>query len=79
MTQKKAREIIQSIPSLYPLKDFEEEAILTLLSEDECVIKEDGEDDRAEFEHYCPNCFERIWSDTDRFCRICGKALKNNQ
>lgn len=75
LTQEQAREIIQALPSLYSLQSNEEEAILALLSERECQRAEEGNEDRAEFEYYCPNCSERIWNSTDRFCHKCGQPL----
>lgn len=56
MTQEMAREIIQRLPSLYPLQTVEEEAILTLLNPKRFDYIEEGYDDRAELVAYCPNC-----------------------
>ena len=78
MTQEQAREIVQSIPSLYPLKDFEEEAILTLLTAKVFDEKVEGYDDRAELVPYCPNCGELIYNREDRFCKICGQPLTDD-
>lgn len=43
MTQEMAREIVQSLPSLYPLQPVEEEAILTLLYPKELKSEKDSE------------------------------------
>lgn len=75
MTQEMAREIIQSLPSLYPLQSFEEDAILTLLTSQEFDYKEEGEDDKAELIPYCPNCGEQIFNDEDKFCKYCGQPI----
>lgn len=79
MTQEKAREIVQSIPSLYPLQPTEEEAILTLLAHKQIDFRKEGYYDRTELVGYCPNCGEFLGVGlaycTDKFCRICGQPL----
>lgn len=78
MTQEMAREIIQRLPSLYPLQTVEEEAILTLLNQKEFNYKEEGEGDRAERIPYCPNCGKEIYNEEDRFCKHCGQPLTDD-
>lgn len=71
MKQEMAREIIQSIPSLYPLQTIEEEAILTLLIPKNLVATEirGGEDIETE----CPCCgYELAYGS---FCCKCGQPL----
>ena len=75
LTQEQAREIIQALPSLYQLQPDEEEAIKTLLSKKECRCEKGGDEDRAEFEYYCPNCSRRIWDGLKKFCDECGQPL----
>ena len=76
MTQEKAREIVQSLPSLYNLRDFEEDAILSLLTPKPHNKELEGEGDREEYILYCPNCGEMICNDEDNFCKKCGQPLK---
>lgn len=75
MNQNLARKIVQSLPSLYPIKDFEEEAILTILTAKPFHYETEGEDDREELIPYCPNCDEMIYNEEDRFCKKCGQPL----
>lgn len=75
MTQEMAREIIQRLPSLYPLEVVEEEAILTLINPEKINYKEEGYDDRAELVPYCPNCGKYIYNEEDKFCKYCGQLL----
>ena len=81
MTQEKAREIVQSLPSLYPLQTVEEEAILTLLTHKQIDFRTEGYDDRAELVGYCPNCGEFLGEGldycNDKFCKNCGQPLAN--
>ncbi len=78
MTQSKAREIVQSLPNLYPLRDFEEEAILTLLTAKPFDKEEEGEDDRAEILCFCPNCGEYVYNQEDKFCKHCGQPFTDD-
>lgn len=70
MNQKQAREIIASLSSLYPLKDYEEESINTILNQKECEWSSDEETT------ICPNCNEWVNSLRDNFCNMCGQPLK---
>ena len=76
--KNKNLEIIQSLPSLYPLKDFEEEAILNMINGVE-PKKElnyyDITDDRSDFEYSCPYCNENLYDEQD-FCKKCGCKIK---
>lgn len=71
MRQDMAREIIQRLPSLYPLQTLEEEAILTLLTPkdlDHSDIR-GGED----VDTYCPMCGYELAH--GNFCCKCGQPL----
>ena len=70
MKQIEAREIISSLSSLYPLRDYEEEAINTLLNKKEVEWFPDEERD------ICPNC-GNVWVDCyhDNFCSECGQPF----
>lgn len=70
MNQKQAREIISSLSSLYPLKDYEEEAINTILNQKKYEWSPDEETT------ICPNCNEWVNSLRDNFCNMCGQPLK---
>lgn len=71
MKQAMAREIIQRLPSLYPLQTVEEEAILTLLTPKDLEKEETrgGED----YETQCPNCEYELAN--GNFCCKCGQPL----
>ena len=72
---KIAREIVQRLPSLYPLQTVEEEAILTLLAPKTHARELEGEGDREEWVLFCPNCGTDIYNDEDKFCKKCGQPL----
>ncbi len=71
MMQSMAREIVQGIPSLYPLRAFEEESILALLSPKDLVCNDirGGED----IETKCPNCGYELAH--GNYCSKCGQPL----
>lgn len=73
MEQSRAREIIASLSSLYPLKDYEEEAINTLLNKKEVEWFPDEERD------ICPSC-GNVWVSYlhDNFCRECGQPFERD-
>lgn len=74
MEQSKAREIISSLSSLYPLKDYEEEAIKELLNPKETVWSPEVE------LSVCPNCRnEHIFGYTDNFCSKCGQPIMEDE
>lgn len=79
MTQEMAREIVQSLPSLYPLQTVEEEAILTLLTPKTHERELEGEGDREKWVLFCPNCGEMIYNDEDKFCKKCGQPLTDER
>lgn len=71
-------EIIQSLPSLYPLQDFEEEAILNIVNGVEPKKepnKYDDMDDRFDYEYSCPYCNADLY-DEQPFCKKCGCKIK---
>lgn len=71
-------EIIQSLPSLYPLQDFEEEAILNMINGIEPKKELNGypiDDDRSDFEYSCPYCNADLY-DEQPFCKKCGCKIK---
>lgn len=71
MEQSKARNIISSLSSLYPLKDYEEDAIITLLTAREPVWYPEEETDICPS---CGSCLVNIY--VDNFCRKCGQPLE---
>ena len=75
MTQEMTREIVQRLPSLYPLQTVEEEAILALLNPKPHERVLDGEGDRAEYALFYPNWGADIYNDKDEFCKKCGQPL----
>ena len=75
MTQSYSREIVASLPSLYPLTDYQEEAILTLTTPKDLIEKEVGEGDRAEIVECCPNCWYEIIDLSYKYCPICGQPI----
>lgn len=58
------------------MRDFEEDAILSLLTPKPHKKELEGEGDREEYALYCPNCGEMICNDEDNFCKKCGQPLK---
>lgn len=71
-------EIIQSLPSLYPLKDYEEEAILNIVNGIEPKKELNGydfTDARSDFEYSCPCCEADLY-DEQAFCMKCGCKIK---
>ena len=74
MKQSKAREIVASLSSLYPLQDFEAEAIKELLNSKETAWNPEVECS------VCPNCGnEHIFIYTDNFCGKCGQPLAKEE
>lgn len=71
-------EIIQSLASLYPLKDFEEEAILNIVNGVEPVKELNDypvDDDRSDYEYSCPNCGWNLYYE-QAGCTHCGCRIK---
>ena len=79
MSLDTAREVVNSLRSLYALKDEEEEAIIALTTPKKVVMKEEGYDERADYYPYCPNCdnelVEPSYGFPRRFCPRCGQFL----
>lgn len=74
MKQDMAREIIQRLPSLYPLQTVEEEAILKLLvPKDLKLYYESPRDSDEDNEYCCPNCGNELAH--GNFCSECGQPL----
>ena len=75
-------EIIQALPSLYPLKDFEEEAILNMINGIVPIQKDNGipsDDDRSGFDYFCPCCEKMLdepYYDKITYCTNCGCKIK---
>lgn len=71
-----AREVVNSLRSLYPLSKAEEEAIIALTTPKYVDWKEEGEDDRADYYPYCPNCGEELDNQREKCaCCHCGQLL----
>lgn len=68
-------EVIQSLPSLYPLKPFEEEAILNMANGMEPKEEVEGYGDRSELAYHCPCCNADLY-DEQAFCKDCGCKIK---
>lgn len=71
-------EIIQSLPSLYPLQDFEEEAIINIVNGIEPKKELNGypiDDDRSDYDYSCPCCNADLY-DEQAFCIKCGCKIK---
>ena len=73
MTQIEAREIVQSLPSLYALKDYEEEAILKILTP-KTFIRVTNQGDSYD-DLFCPHCGTEVYNEEDNFCRKCGQPF----
>ena len=75
MKQSKAREIVASLSSLYPLQDFEAEAINTLIEEKETKWSSEYETT------ICPCCgnfaggYKMFGDYYQKFCDKCGQPL----
>lgn len=75
MEQEQAREILASLPSLYNLQDYEQEAIQTIIEPRDYkrIGEEDMSSDRETSYLVCPNCG---WDLASRnFCNKCGQPL----
>jgi len=71
------RMIVASLPSLYPLQLFEEDAIINLTCSKKVIEKCEGTADRKNWIPYCPTCNADL--DADRgcfFCPNCGQKLE---
>ena len=81
-------EIVDSLRSLYPLKDFEEEAIMEVVSEFR-ELKEKATEKKSRWKYFhkediavCENCSNEHFLGTKRqyatrFCPNCGSEMEN--
>lgn len=70
------REIIQALPSLYPLTEIEEKAIKHMTTKHPVEFIEEGCEDRAELNPICPNCKEYLDSERWNYCPYCGIPIE---
>lgn len=88
----KSLEILASLPSLYPLQPFEQEAVesvVDMLTVKPTTRREEGYGDRAEYINYCPTCdkdlrYYTVADDSDsdssdryfKYCPFCGQRIE---
>lgn len=70
------REIVQALPSLYPLTETEENAVIHITTKQVVEFVEEGCEDRAELYPICPNCKKDLNSEKWDFCPYCGTPLE---
>lgn len=70
------REIVQALPSLYPLTETEENAVIHITTKQVVEFVEEGCEDRAELYPICPNCKKDFNSEKWDFCPYCGTPLE---
>jgi hypothetical protein len=70
------REIVQALPSLYPLTEVEEKAVIHITTKQPVEFKEEGCEDRAEMYPICPNCKEYLDNENWSFCPHCGTPIE---
>ena len=72
-------EIVDSLRSLYPLKDFEEEAIMEVLAEFRELKEKATAKKPIPYENTgiieCPHCYTDISDSKTKWCCICGQHL----
>lgn len=69
-----AREILASLSSLYDLKDYEIDAITSLLEPKELVTNPESEYGYTD----CPSCGVGYHYDNAKFCWNCGQPIEND-
>lgn len=70
------REIVQVLPSLYPLTETEEKAVMHITTRQPVEFIEEGYEDRAEIYPICPNCKEYLDNRKWNFCPYCGVPVE---
>ncbi len=66
------RDIVQALPSLYPLTETEEKAVIYLTARRPVEFAEEGCEDRAETHPVCPNCKRDLDDEHWDVCPYCG-------
>lgn len=69
-------EIVQALPSLYPLTETEETAVMHITARQPVEFTEEGYEDRAETYPICPNCKEYLDNESWNFCPYCGVPIE---
>ena len=69
-------EIVQALPSLYPLTETEEKAVLHITTRQPVEFKEEGCEDRAEIYPICTNCKKYFDNENWNFCPYCGIPIE---
>ena len=69
-------EIVQALPSLYPLTETEEKAVIHITTRQRVEFMEEGCEDRAEIYPICPNCKEYFDNEKWNFCPYCGIPIE---
>ncbi len=69
-------EIVQALPSLYPLTETEEKAIIHMTTRHSVEFTEEGCEDRAERYPICPNCKKDLDNENWDFCPYCGTPIE---
>lgn len=69
-------EIVQALPSLYPLTETEEKAIIHITTRQPVEFTKEGCGDRTEMYPICPNCKEDVCSENYKFCPYCGTPIE---
>lgn len=69
-------EIVQALPSLYPLTGTEEKAVIHITTKHSVEFTEEGYEDRAEMYPICPNCKEYLDNEKWDFCPYCGIPIE---
>ncbi len=72
----KELEIVQALPSLYPLTETEEKAVMHITTRQPVEFVDSDYDDRAEMYPVCPNCKEYLSSEDWEFCPYCGVPIE---
>ena len=69
-------EILQALPSLYPLTETEEKAVIHITTRHPVKFMKEGYDDRVELCPICPSCGKDLYNDNWDFCPYCGIPLE---
>lgn len=70
-------EIVQALPSLYPLTETEEKAVIHITTKRPVEFVEEGCEDRIETYPICPSCKkELLYVEHWKFCPYCGIPIE---
>lgn len=69
-------EIVQALPSLYPLTETEEKAVIHITTRRPVEFIKEGYDDRIEMNPICPNCNKYLDNERWEFCPYCGIPIE---